>query len=115
MDTTRQQKINRLIQKELSEVFLAQTRATHGLLVTVSHVKVSPDLSTARVYLSVFPSEQAKAVVASVQLQTKALRHELASRLRFQLRRMPELTFFLDDTLDYAESIDALLDKIKPQ
>jgi len=115
MDTTRQQKINRLMQKELSEVFQAQTRATHGLLVTVSQVRVSPDLSTARVYLSIFPGEQAQTVLQSVQQQAKTIRHDLAERLRFQLRRMPELAFFLDDSLDYAETIDAILDKIKLQ
>lgn len=114
MDTTRQQKINRLMQKELSEVFQAQTRATHGLLVTVSQVRVSPDLSTARVYLSIFPGEQGQSVLHAIQQQAKTLRHDLAGRLRFQLRRMPELTFFLDDSLDYAENIDAILDKIKP-
>ena len=57
MDTTRQNKINRMLQKELSEVFLLQTKATHGLLVSVSEVSVSSDLSTARVYLSIFPTE----------------------------------------------------------
>jgi ribosome-binding factor A len=115
MDTTRQLKINRLLQKELSEVFLMQTRATHGLLITVSQVKVSPDLSTAKAYLSIFPSEQGPALVKTVQAQSKTIKHDLAARLRFQLRRMPELTFFLDDSLDYAESIDILLNKINPR
>lgn len=115
MDTTRQLKINRLLQKELSEVFLLQTRSAQGLLVSVSQVRVSPDLSTARVYLSIFPSENGATVLHSIQQQAKSIKHDLAARLRFQLRRMPELTFFLDDSLDYAESIDNLLNKINPR
>lgn len=115
MDTTRQNKINRLIQKELSEVFLAQTKAMHGVLVTVSEVKVSADLSTARIYLSVFPTDKGKEIVKSVQSNSKTIRYDLAERLRYQLRRMPEMTFFLDDTLDYAENIDAILNKINPR
>ncbi len=115
MDTTRQLKINRLLQKELSEVFLLQTRSAQGLLVSVSQVRVSPDLSTARVYLSIFPSENGPTVLHSIQQQTKSFKHDLAARLRFQLRRMPELTFFLDDSLDYAENIDNLLNKINPR
>lgn len=114
MDTTRQLKINRLLQKELSEVFLLQTRSAQGLLITVSQVRVSPDLSTARVYLSIFPSENGPTVIKTVQQQAKSIKHDLAARLRFQLRRMPELTFFLDDSLDYAENIDNLLNKIIP-
>lgn len=115
MDTTRQLKINRLLQKELSEVFLLQTRSAQGLLVSVSQVRVSPDMSTARVYLSIFPSENGVNVLHSIQQQTKSIKHDLAARLRFQLRRMPELTFFLDDSLDYAENIDNLLNKINPR
>lgn len=100
------------MQKELSEVFLSQTRATHGLLVTVSQVRISPDLSTARVYLSIFPTDNNTAILKNIQESSRTIRHELAEKLRFQLRRMPELTFFLDDSLDYAENIDALLNKI---
>lgn len=114
MDTTRQLKINRLLQKELSEHFLHQTRSTQGLLVSVSNVSVSPDLSTAKVYLSIFPSDQGTAIIQTIQQNSKSIRHDLASRLRFQLRRMPELTFFLDDSLDYAENINNLLNKINP-
>jgi len=112
MDTTRQNKVNRLMQKELSEIFQAQTRATHGMLVTVSEVIVSSDLSTARVYLSIFPKDNKEDVLKNIQKSAKTIRHELAEKLRFQLRRMPELTFYLDETTEYAENIDALLDKI---
>ena len=109
METTRQNKINRLIQKELSEVFLLQTKAMHGILVSVSQVRVSPDLSVARVYLSIFPSEKGEELIKNIQGSTREIRYEVAGRVRFQLRKMPELNFFLDDSLDYAEKIDALL------
>jgi ribosome-binding factor A len=115
MDSTRQQKINRLLQKELSEVFQHQTQAAHGLLVSVSSVKVSPDLSTARIYLSIFPGDNRQSIISTIQKNARSIRYELAERLRFQLRRMPEFSFFLDDTLDYAESIDTLLNKINQE
>ncbi|MDE7407433.1 MAG: 30S ribosome-binding factor RbfA [Muribaculaceae bacterium] len=109
METTRQAKISRLLQKELSEIFRTQTAKTHGVIVTVSTVRVSPDLSVAKVYLSVFPSSQSQALLESIQHSAKTVRFDLAKRVRFQLRRCPELTFFLDDSLDYIENIDHLL------
>jgi ribosome-binding factor A len=111
MEVTRQNKINRLLQKELSEVFLSQTKAMHGVLISVSQVRVSADLSVARAYLSIFPSEKGEELLKNIQGNVKSIRHEVASRVRFQLRKMPELSFFLDDSLDYVENIDALLKK----
>jgi len=111
METTRQNKINRLLQKELSDVFLLQTKAMHGVMVSVSQVRVSPDLSVARAYLSIFPSERGEELIKNIKANSKSIRHEIAGRVRFQLRKMPDLTFFLDDSLDYAENIDALLKK----
>lgn len=109
METTRQAKISRLLQKELSEIFRTQTAKTHGVIVTVSAVRVSPDLSVAKVYLSVFPSAKSQELLESIQHAAKTVRFDLAKRVRFQLRRCPELTFFLDDSLDYIENIDHLL------
>ena len=109
METTRQSKISRLLQKELSEIFRVQTAKTRGVLVTVSTVRVSPDLSVARVYLSVFPSAKAPEILENIQRNARTIRYELASKVRFQLRKTPELTFFLDDSLDYIENIDNLL------
>ncbi len=111
METTRQNKIARLIQKELSEIFLLQTKAMHGVLVSVSVVRISPDLSYARAYLSVFPSERAEEIVKNVNANMKSIRYELGKRVRFQLRIIPELKFFVDDSLDYAAHIDELLKK----
>ncbi len=109
METTRQNKIARLIQKELGEIFLLQTKATNGILVSVSAVRISPDLSVARVYLSVFPSNRNEEIVKNINANMKAIRYELGTRVRHQLRIIPELKFFVDDSLDYIEKIDELL------
>ena len=111
METTRQSKISRLLQKDLSDIFLNETRKTHGVLILVSVVRVSPDLSVAKVYLSIFPSEKAQEILDSIRLNARNIRYELAQRIRFQLRKTPELSFFLDDSLDYIENIDMLLKK----
>lgn len=111
METTRQAKISRLIQKELSEIFRQQTAKTHGVLVSVSTVRVSPDLSIARAYLSVFPSDKGAEIIENVNRNASQIRHELAQKVRYQLRKTPELSFFIDDSLDYIEHIDDLLGK----
>ncbi len=109
METTRQQKINRLIQKELGEIFLLQTKAMPGILVSVSGVRISPDLSVAKAYLSIFPSEKGKELLANIKTNVKAIRYDLGQRLGKQLRIIPELVFYIDDSLDYLENIDKLL------
>lgn len=111
MEMTRQNKISRLIQKELSEIFLLQTKSMNGVLVSVSAVRISPDMSIARVYLSVFPSERSQEIVKNINDNMKSIRYELGTRVRHQLRIIPELKFFVDDSLDYAERIDELLKK----
>ncbi|MBD5183249.1 MAG: 30S ribosome-binding factor RbfA [Muribaculaceae bacterium] len=111
MESTRQAKISRLLQKELSEIFRRQTAKTHGTIVSVSAVRVSPDLSIARAYLSVFPSDKAQEVMDSIQASARTIRYELAQKVRFQLRKTPELSFYLDDSIDYLENIDNLLAK----
>ena len=111
METTRQNKIARLIQKELSEIFLLQTKSMPGVLVSVSIVRISPDMSYARVYLSVFPSERSEEIVKNINANMKSIRFGLGNRVRHQLRIIPELKFFVDDSLDYAEKIDELLKK----
>ncbi len=109
METTRQQKIDRLIQKELGEMFQRQTQAMRGVLVSVSNVRVSPDLSVCNVYVSVFPSEKADEIVKNLNDNVRSIRYDLGQRVRYQLRIIPELKFFKDDTLDYIEHIDELL------
>lgn len=109
MESTRQAKISRLLQKELSEIFRRQTAKTHGTLVSVSVVRVSPDLSSAKAYLSVYPTTQAQQVIESVNASAKTIRYELAQVVKNQLRKTPELQFYLDDSLDYIDNIDHLL------
>ena len=109
METTRQNKIARLLQKELSEIFLLQTKAMPGVLVSGSAVRISPDMSIARVYLSIFPSDKSEEMVKNINNNMKSIRFELGTRVRHQLRIIPELKFFVDDSLDYIEKIDALL------
>ena len=111
METTRQSKIARLIQKDLSNIFQAQTRQMRGVLVSVRVVRVSPDLSIAKVYLSVFPSARAEEILTNVNSNASQIRYELGNLERHQLRIIPELKFFLDDSLDYIENIDRLLKK----
>ncbi|MDE5655955.1 MAG: 30S ribosome-binding factor RbfA [Muribaculaceae bacterium] len=111
METTRQAKIARLLQKELSEIFRQQTAKTHGVIISVSAVRVTPDLSIARAYLSVFPSTNAQEIMNNINQSAKTIRYELAQKVRFQLRKTPELQFYLDDSLDYIENIDHLLEK----
>ena len=111
METTRQNKIARLIQKELSDIFQRQTSQMRGVLVSVSACRISPDLSICRVYLSVFPSERAEELVGNINTNQKQVRYELGRRVGRQLRIIPELRFFIDDSLDYIEHIDELLKK----
>ena len=100
-----------LLQKELGDLFLKQTKAMPGTLVSVSAVRVSPDLSMARVYLSIFPSEKGTELMTSIHFNNRTIRYDLGQRVRMQLRKIPELSFFLDDSLDYVDHIDELLKK----
>lgn len=111
MEGKRQAKIARLLQKELSEIFRRQTAAMGNVLVSVSTVRVSPDLSIAKVYLSIFPPEKSNEILENIKAQHKTVRYELAAAVKDTLRKCPDLQFFLDDSLDYAENIDRLLGK----
>ena len=111
MQETRQNKLARLLQKELSQIFQEQTRSLHGVMVSVTRVKVSPDLSICTAYLSIFPSEKGEEMISNITRNEKQIRYELGTRVRYQLRIIPELRFFIDDSLDYIERIDELLKK----
>lgn len=111
MQETRQNRIARLLQKELALIFQSQTRMTHGVMVSVTRTRVSPDLSICTAYLSIFPSEKSEEILANIKSNEKSIRYELGTRVRNQLRVIPELRFFLDDSLDYLEHIDELLKK----
>ena len=111
MQETRQNKIARLLQKELSVIFQQQTRAMRGVMVSVTRTKISPDLSVCTAYLSVFPSERGEEIIKNINANDKTIRYELGTRVRHQLRIIPELRCFIDDSLDYIEHIDELLKK----
>ena len=111
MQETRQNRISRLLQKELSLIFQSQTLMMHGVMVSVTKVRVSPDLSICTAYLSVFPSEKGEEILKNINANEKTIRFDLGRKVRNQLRIIPELRFFLDDSLDYLERIDELLKK----
>lgn len=109
-ETNRQRKIAGVLQKDLVDVLQkAAQDGRKGIIISVSKVHVTSDLGIAKVYLSIFPSENRDEMVKGIQSNTSVIRHEMAKRTRNQLRRMPELLFFGDDTLDYIEEIDKSL------
>ena len=112
MESNRLLKVNRLIQKELSELFLLETKKMPGVLISVTNVRTSPDLGLAHAYLSIFPSERGEELIKNITENTKSLRFNFGKRIGKQLRIVPELMFHLDDSLDYIENIDKLLKKI---
>lgn len=114
METTRQQKISRMLQKELGEIFLLYARELQGTLITVSAVRISPDLGIAHTHLSIFPSNKSKQVLDQINNDAKSIRYDLGKRVRHQLRIVPELNFHIDDSLDYLENIDNLLKSDPP-
>ena len=110
MESTRQLKISRLIQKDLGVIFQKESRNLFdGSLITVTKVQVSKDLSVAKIFLSLFMTADKPALLEKIRHQGREVRHMLAQRVHQQLRVMPELHFFLDDSLDYIENIDHLL------
>ena len=111
MQETRQNKIARLLQKELSLIFQEQTRSLHGVMISVTRAKISPDLSICTAYLSIFPSERGEELIQNITKNEKQIRYELGTRIRHQMRIVPELRFFIDVSLDYIERIDELLRK----
>ncbi len=111
MQDTRQSRIARLLQKELSLIFQQQTRSMRGVMVSVTQAKVSPDLSICTAHLSIFPSERGEEILANINNSTSQIRYELGTRVKNQLRIIPELRFHIDDSLDYIENIDRLLGK----
>lgn len=109
-ETNRQRKISGVLQKDLVDVLQkAAQDGMKGVIISVSKVSVTSDLGVAKVYLSIFPSDKRDEIMKGVQSNTPLIRHEMAKRTRNQLRRMPELLFFSDDSLDYIEDIDKSL------
>lgn len=111
MQTTRQQKIARLIQKDLSDILLNYARKMPGTLISVSEVRISPDLAIANVYLSIFPDAKVQETLEMIEQNHGAIRGEMGNLERHQLRIIPELNFHHDNTINMMERIDELLKK----
>lgn len=110
MDSIRQNKVSRLIQRDLSEMFQNECKEyTRGAMLSVTAVRVSPDLSYAKVYLSIFPSNLVETVMNSLDESNRNIRFILGRKVGKQMRIIPELRFFVDDSLDYINKIDELL------
>lgn len=112
MESTRQKKVSRLLQKELAEILRQKTtELARGKMITVTTVRVSPDLGLAKIYLSIFPSDKKEETLEKITDNTPRIRNELGSKVRKQLRIIPEIAFYLDDSLDYIDNIDSILNK----
>lgn len=117
METNRQKKIGALLQTDLVDILQGEVRKNSitNLIISVSKVNVTSDLSIAKVYLSVFPSEKGAELLAAIKTNAPLIKHDLAQRVKLQLRRVPNLIFYIDDSLDYIEKIDnALAGKENP-
>ena len=110
MESTRQQKISRLLQKELAEIFQKESRTLcMGSMVSVTVVRVTPDLSLAKSYISIFPTEKRREVLKEIRIANPKIRGLLGRKVGKQLRVIPALEFYVDDSLDYIDNIDRLL------
>ena len=111
METNRQKKIGGVIQKDLVDILQGEIRKNgiSNLVISVSKVTVTTDLGVARVYLSVFPQEKAPEILESIKSNMYLIKHDLSQRVRLQLRKVPNLAFYIDDSLDYIEKIDSAL------
>ena len=112
----RQKQVAGVILHELNDIFLRMgLNMQDGGMVSISSVKITPDLFEARVYLSFFQVKNADALLTKIQEKNKEIRKELGNRVRHQLRSIPEITFYIDDTLDYVFRIEELLKKVKEE
>ncbi len=110
MGSIRQNKVARLLQKEIAEIFQYEhNNLFRGKMITVTVVRIAPDLSMARIYLSIYPFRKEENYIAYINQQAKFIRNQLGKKVRYQLRIVPELNFFHDDSIDYADRIDELL------
>jgi ribosome-binding factor A len=109
-ESTRQKKVSRLIQKEIAGILTLKARElAPGKIISVTKVRISPDLSLAKIYLSIFPSNNQEEDIKAIQVHVNKIRFELGQKVKSQLRIVPELVFYVDDSLDYIDKIDKLL------
>lgn len=111
METNRQKKIGTVLQNDLVDILQGEVRKNGitNLIISVSKVSVTTDLSIAKVYLSVFPTEKGPEILAAIKSNTPLIKHDLSQRVKLQLRKVPNLSFYIDDSLDYIEKIDKAL------
>ena len=107
----RQEKVSKLLQQDIADIFQKENQLFNGALITVTKVRISPDLSYAKVFISIFiPGENTKVIMDAIKEQTANLRYALGKRIKNQVKKIPELAFFLDDSLDYIDNIEKLLE-----
>jgi ribosome-binding factor A len=110
MESTRQKKVARLVHKELADIILRKGREiAPGKMISITQVRISPDLSLAKAYISIFPAVNKEEVLEAIKVNVKSIRYDLGIKVKSQLRIVPELAFFLDDSLDYIDNLDKLL------
>lgn len=109
-ESTRQKKVSRLILKEIADIFIRKgSEYAPGKMISITKVRVTPDLSQAKIYISIFPSADHSEILHGIQDHTNKIRFELGQKVRSQLRIVPEIAFYVDDSLDYIDKIDKLL------
>jgi ribosome-binding factor A len=110
MESTRQKKVSRLVQKELADIILKKGHEiAPGKMISITQVRISPDLSLAKAYISIFPTVNKDDVLEALKANVKSIRYDLGLKVKLQLRIVPELAFYLDDSLDYIDNLDKLL------
>ncbi|WP_300487512.1 30S ribosome-binding factor RbfA [Flavobacterium sp.] len=111
METNRQKKIGTVLQKDLVDILQGEVRKNgiSNLIISVSKVSVTTDLSIAKVYLSIFPADKGPEILNAIRSNTPLIKHDLSQRVKLQLRKVPNLAFYIDDSLDYIEKIDKAL------
>jgi ribosome-binding factor A len=111
METNRQKKIGALLQRDLVDILQGEIRKNgiSNLIISISKVQVTTDLSIAKVYLSIFPTEKAPELLVAIKSNMPLIKHDLSQRVKLQLRKVPNLSFYIDDSLEYIEKIDNAL------
>jgi len=110
MESNRQKKVARLIQKDLSDIFLQESKNYYnGIMITITHVFVSKDFSVAKIYLSLFPDKNKVDVFTDIQQKTSSIKHQLSIKLKNQMRKTPDLVFYIDNSLEHYATIDGIL------
>ena len=113
MESNRQKKVARLIQKDLSSIFLEESKSLYnGIMITITHVFVSRDLSVAKIYLSLFPDNNKSSVFEDIQQKKLQIKHKLSFKLKNQMRKTPDLVFYMDNSMEHYENINQILKDI---